>query len=277
MFRTSNLTVDYDSNNHYDLAIVGSDQVWGGNEKECWGEGINADYLTTYAPSVGNLVYSSIAWKSFLKGFYGSFKFYKKKKSLQQFDKISVRDKQTKILVKNTLKMDVPIVLDPTFLIDWNSISDKRLIQEDYIVIYSYNMFSGDIDDVLIAYAKKNNFKIVAINFETEKYDYNAPYSPQEVLSLFKYASMVFTNTFHGTVFSIIFERQFMVPILSGKKDKTYMLLEQLNLKSRAIFKSNDIINEVNNVIDYTNVKVVIDKYLKISKDYLNDCFNLNS
>ena len=269
--RKVNFCVSYDENKVYDLAILGSDQIWCDKKAYFYGRGIRAAKIISYAPSIGNLISSNTKWKNAIKRIAGPLAFYKWKNDIRKLDGVSVRDYETYKLVKKTTGIEPEIVLDPTFLIDWNHFSADNPITEDYIVIYSYGLGIEQYKVIKkVALAKK--CKIVALNHECTFSDYNADYSPEEVLSIFRDAKMVFTDTFHGTVFSLIFNRNVVV-LKDSPVAKPYMLLKQLGIEDRCVTDSQAILECASRDIDYRCVNEQLSKAKEKSKAYLNRYF----
>lgn len=233
----------------YEKVIVGSDQVWNydltGNDSEYFLPGpYNEKY--SYAASMGN--YSSIGMQQ--------------KSLLGDFTKVSVREKSTSNLLKSIANIDSIVVCDPTMLLDaneWDKIISKRKYKEKYILVYSIN---PNIN--LMAFAKKiakeNNMKLVYISMNAldrlhiKNVCFEKNPSPEEFISLIKNADVVLTNSFHGTVFSIIYKKSFWVETdyATFKNDRINDLLNYLGLESRIVQdKGNNQKNEINwNCVD---------------------------
>lgn len=269
--------VDYNRNTVYDLALIGSDQVWGGEEPCFWGKEVNAKYLASYAPSVGNLVTSKIIWKSVIKSIMGRISFYKHRDDLMRFDAISVRDKLTGELVKETLHTKPSTVLDPTFLIDWNPYISTEVTSVSgfpmpgkYIMIYSYG-FDNITEKQISDFAKSENLQTVAVNYDSNIFDISRGFTPEEVLYGFKNAKYVITDSFHGSVFSIIFGKQF-VTIGKGRDSKGFMLLEQFGIPERFVKDAKDAISTIQKDIDYQIINEKINVFRGNSISFLNQC-----
>lgn len=264
--RSQYFSINYDNDTRYDLAVLGSDQIWYDKKPYFYGRGINADKIISYAPSVGNLMNSKVWWKNLIKKVTGPIEFQKWKEDLKRLDGISVRDVQTAKLVKKVANIEPNIVLDPTFLIDWNDYFDPCPVSDDFILIYSYEL--SEKDESIQQIAKKLHYKVVAVNYENPRADYNDAYTPGELLSLFKNAKIVFTDTFHGTVFSIIFKKVFLV-FAGGVNTKPVMFLKQLGIKNRVVETPKDMMNCIKTNIDYENVYARIERLRQDSKNYL--------
>lgn len=264
--RRKHFSINYDNDAHYELAILGSDQIWHDKKPYFYGRGINADKIISYAPSVGNLVNSKVWWKNLIKKLTGPMEFRKWRNDLRRLDGISVRDIQTEKLVKRVVKIRPEMVLDPTFLIDWDEYLEPCPVSDDFVLIYSYGL--SEKDENIRQMANELNCKVVAVNYYNSSADYNDVYSIGEVLALFKNAKVVFTDTFHGTVFSIIFQKEFLV-FADGANTKPVMLLKQLGIENRVAKITKDMMTCVKNNIDYKNINMKIGRLRQDSKSYL--------
>ncbi len=214
-----------DNNENYNLAILGSDEIWNRNstlsfrKNMYWGINVNAEKIISYAPcSVGTSLKRMI--------FRGI--------NLLKIDGISVRDNWTRNLVKSITRKQPPVVLDPTFLEDFSYINDNKY-DFPYLFVYSYMLDDNQISHIK-RIAKDKSLKTVVTGHQADWADVNIACTPFEWLSLIKFSSEVFTTTFHGSVFSLIFNKEFT---LSGNNMKAILLLETFGFCSN----SNDIIS----------------------------------
>lgn len=250
----------------YECFVVGSDQVW------------NPDWLSpelllsfvpatktkiSYAASIGKYMLSSSQ-----KKIYENY--------LKSFNAVSVREKSAIPIIRELYDGPIEKTLDPTLLLnknDWEEICSPRLVDEDYIFCYFLN---GETTNKKIVknFASKRGYKIVSIP-HAYRYDYNdigfadidkVDASPGDFISLVRYATYVFTDSFHACVFSCIYQRQFWV---FPRKDSVGMdariddILDQFNahdhfLRNIEVSKSSNIIRDMS-PIDYT----IQEQYLK--------------
>ena len=266
--RSINFQISYDEDREFDLAILGSDQIWCDKKPYFYGRNLKARRIISYAPSIGNLISSNVKWKNIIKNIVGPLSFFQWRNDIKKLAGVSVRDEQTYRLVKNTTGISAEIVLDPTFLVDWKKFCAKNPIEGNYIVIYSYGL-NAEMYDTIQEIASKNNYKVVALNHECKWADYNADYSPEEVLAIFRDSKLVFTDTFHGTVFSLIFNREVIV-LKNSPITKPYMLLKQFGISNRCAVDSVSIKECVMEKIDYNTVSVLISDARMRSKAFLN-------
>ena len=142
---------------------------------------------------------------------------------LKKFDAISVRENSAKVILDDLTDIDIEVVLDPTLLLlesDWVDLCSSRISDEKYIFAFflgpfTYNkivlkkaMEKYGVNKVI--YLKSSYFRDEGIVSEG-KFIEAKGIGPKEFLSLVKNAEAVYTDSYHGTVFSIIFHKQFYV------------------------------------------------------------------
>ena len=244
---------------NYDGVMVGSDQLWAPS-------GITSNFYNlmfvddnvlkiSYAASMG---VSRIKKK--LHKLYRTF--------LSRMDFISVRENTAKKLVEELSTNTAEVVVDPVLLLsgdDWlNEIPDKKLFDEPYIFAYFLGK-TPEYRQAVTRFAKEKGLKIVTSHHmdSYNKADINfgdyAPYDvgPQEFVNLIRNAEYVFTDSFHGCVFSMLYKKQFMVfnrysdKSISSKNSRIDSFCENYGLSDRR-FEGD--INAVDNEIDYTSV-----------------------
>ena len=262
----------------YDVIIFGSDQIWNlddkiyDNSKIFFGDFDFNGTKIAYAASFGDSI--SIA--------QNNINYIKK--MLLNFSAISVREETgNEFLNSNGIKS--VHVVDPTLLlnqIDWEKLCKKstyKKIPEKYILYYSVNCrkYSWLIAKKL---SKKTGLKV--INLEEHPKIVGAHFindyteGPNEFLSLIKNAEYVVTNSFHGTIFSLIFKKK-LIPVFDTKDGKIVKEERKYSILSCAGLL--DIITTINDKIDiskYENIdyKMVsrkIKESVDLSRKYLLD------
>ena len=157
---------------------------------------------------------------------------------------------------------------DPTLLIDKEKYPAADVGQADYIFCYFINLNIGNsvrLDD-LVSYAQSvNKDFFVSAATGSEKHipsDYLVYPSPEEWLGYYKHAGAIVTNTFHGTLFSIIFERPFLCMLQNGNSSRQncriLSLLSSLGLQDRILDPSDSIAAKMHAPIDWAEVKRII-------------------
>ena len=236
--------------------IVGSDQVWSPkhlisvrNAKELYFLNFakNASCFS-YAPSFGS---SNIPKE--LENEY--------KTGLKKFDMISVREDAGKEILNQLGYSNVEIMPDPVFLLEkneWYKLIENISINinKKYILTYFLGKIDQRRDSDIKEYAKKNGYEIVNIcgNYYNNK-DFLA--SPEEFLKLIACSEMVFTDSFHASAFSIIFNKMFFVVKRNDVKQFSRLetLLRKYDMKDR-ILDENVSFNNIE-VTEFENKNVV--------------------
>lgn len=232
----------------YDAIIVGSDQVWNG----LLTDNDNTYYLPFDLAGVSNISYAA----SFGGGIPDKKEWIKISTYLRQFSKISVREESAKDLIKKETGLTCDVVCDPTFLLDseiwFNLAKEGRCRNDDYVLCYILSQRERVINSGKLIAAQLGVPLICiqtgTIHSTSGAEDIRAA-SPLDFLALFSKARFVVTDSFHGTCFSVLFQRNFS-SILSrsvGSNSRIENLLDTLGLSDR--YRTNEI-----KPIDYTNV-----------------------
>lgn len=245
--------------NDFDVIIYGSDQIWSkfkdGYNKLFWGEdGFNAKMRMSYAVSMGILDINDDD-EDFVK------------RALSRFSYISVRERDLQEeLIRRNLAPHTTIqrVLDPTFLLNkeaWIKLNPKRIVQEPYLLFYDFQV---DKTTTQIAQwvAREKGLRIIRLTDGVVSVkkddDYFVTAGPLEFVSLYYYADFVVSSSFHGTVFSIINQKQFYVRQI-WNTGRVRTLLDTFGLSNRFIEDVNSV--RFDEMIDYQNInKRVLEK-----------------
>lgn len=262
----------------YDIVIAGSDQIWNttipdssDNYFLCWQ---TKGKKIAYAPSFGA---KEIKKDNANYQRYCDF--------LNDFDVLSTREKNGKKWIKNMTNKDIPVLIDPTLLLnsnDYDIIVDESCnINEKYIFFYCPE-FNADICRFVKRLSKKYNLKVIAwstknyykkfinrFGFELPKYE-----SPSVYLSLIKNAELVMTTSFHGTIFSTIFKKDFYTIKnggMYGSDDRVLTLLEQLHLMERLIPFDYDENKDYLNNVNYEEYDKELPKLQQKAKNFIKE------
>lgn len=237
------------THDEYDKYIVGSDQVFNleltrYDEEYFLPRIVDKDRKATYAASLGVSELTERQAEILKKGLAG-------------FANLSFRETTGCNLIGSLFpEKKIERMIDPVFLNSreyWESISAKRLYEHKYILIYAFIDFERAYS---IAKGIKGDFKIVLISdsLKRRKPDIiNARgVGPMEFLSLIKYAEYVITDSFHGTAFSVIFNRDFYAIPYKGTESRFYDMLNIFNLRERIV--GNPGIVQAATQIDYSDI-----------------------
>lgn len=259
---------DYYSKSNCDLVVIGSDEIFSiesGPNPWFYGIGVpckkQISYAASFGPTTLELIESKNAY-SFVEG------------GLKNIGKISVRDYNSYSIVKEIIGIDPSIVCDPVILYDFSNDIKKqkaRKIKEKYVLVYSYDDNMNDLDTIeaIRAYAKKNDCKIYSVGYFHKWCDKNFNLNPLDLFYFYENALMVFTDTFHGTVLSLVNSAQFVAKI-RGNQNKLSFLLHQFSLDDRKVESFKEIEKISNRQIDYASVNKQIVAFRKTSMDYLS-------
>lgn len=246
-----------------DTIVCGSDQIW----NPAITEGINPIFFSavdgvkkriSYAASVGKDKYEPADEVSAIE-------------LVRALDYRSVRESQTADYLSSLIGEPITTVCDPVFLLDkedYDTVAAKRLIKSKYILLYSI-IQDEKMTDVAKKYADARGLKLVEIcsgKDKNAKHQQILSYGPSEFLSAFKYADAVITNSFHGTAFSIIFEKNFYIFDNKHGGSRITNLLDKAGLLSRLI---SSPIDEEHQPIDYATVRENLREYVDSSKQFL--------
>lgn len=260
----------------FDILFFGSDQIWNMNPKIYdrshifFGEFKFSGKKYSYAASFGDNLEYAEKNKDYILD------------KLKCFEKISVRENDgNEFLNRNGIESNQ--VVDPTLLLnefEWNSLISKEcLINHKYILYYSVNCrkYSWEIAKRLSKLVGLQVINIVPhpkIIMAGFKNYYSA--GPLEFLNLVKNAEYIVTNSFHGTIFSIIFKKKF-IPVfdeINGEikiEKRKYSLLEAIDMTSMANTISSDISKIDFNSIYSKKTDELLKKFIENSKEYLID------
>ena len=261
-----------------DCLVIGSDEVFNciqknsnvGYSLELFGKDNCAKKLITYAASFGNTTLEKLQK-------YG--KVNEIGILLRKFDAISVRDINSGTIIEELTGRIPAYYLDPVLTYDYMKCCDKIpqiKIEEKYLILYAYaGRISNDEAKWIAEYAKKKKLKIYAIGGIQKCADQFVDCSPFEVLAYFRNAEEVITDTFHGSIFSIITHRPFTTLIRKsvgnsyGNEEKLSDLLKRLELNTRMTTKIESVENINEQVINYEKIDEILKTHRKVARQYL--------
>jgi Polysaccharide pyruvyl transferase len=213
----------------YDAVVFGSDEIWNvsnwfsGYCPLLFGRGIRGVRKVSYAPSFGE-----ISDKAQLPAEVAQL--------LQEFHSLSVRDHNSAALVKSLTGREAHLSLDPTLIYDFSAELQRfPANHHGALVVYATQIEPTDRDRIL-RYAAANQLKVIALGFPHAWADSTLSQAhPLQIISEFRSAGLIFTNTFHGTALAAKFDRPFALGTLSGKHNKVSSLLKHLQLCPRQL------------------------------------------
>lgn len=162
--------------------------------------------------------------------------------------------------------------IDPVFIYDFDKfIAQDEFKEKDYMIIYSYDYRLCNEKEVkeIKGFANRHELKTIGLGLYQPWCDENINVTPFELLNYFKHAKYVVTDTFHGAVFSIKYNKQFVGLARSNNCYKFNDLLTRFNVDSQNIKDIKQLERVINNKIDYEKVNQFIEIETKKSREYL--------
>lgn len=221
----------------YDTYITGSDQLWNPAQPFCL-----EPYFLTFAPSCAKKISyaASIGITELTEREKCDFK-----KWLSEYNAISVREKQAKILLESFVNKKIEQVSDPTMLLDieyWHSIAICPTGLAPYILLFTLS-YQSDIMDYASRLSRESGLQLICLGqFQPDVNDgsYIAvkDAGPLEFIGYIACADMVITDSFHGTVFSMIMGcKNFFTYIRPGNRRSSRItdLLETFHLQDHLL------------------------------------------
>lgn len=264
---------------NYNTVLIGSDQLW-------LPANIAANYYTlNFVPNeVNTVAYAT----SFGVASLPSDIENEAKSFLTQINHISVREKTGQTLVRNLIGREVPVVCDPTLLFtgeEWLDIQQQdAIVKEPYIFCYFIGQEAMHRNFVVRLKAE-TGLKIIALTHvdhymkSDEGYADDTPFDigPSEFLNLIRNAAYICTDSFHCTVFSILYRKEFFEfkRYIKNTKQSTNSrldtLFELVDIQGRILIGDEDIKECLTKKIDYEKVYEKLEKVRKASYQYLKD------
>ena len=257
----------------FDYVVSGSDQVWNpyfikNREQYYFLQFVEKEKRIAYAPSFGiSEIPEEIRQKY--------------KEWLSSIPFISVREKEGAKIIKELTGRDVPVLVDPTLLLnkeEWLKIAKehKNKPKSKYLISYFWGKIPKERKTLIKRIAKKYNLQIVNIANLSDKKTYTA--DPSEFIDYINSASLVLTDSYHGSIFSILMGTPFFVFERIGGPSmysRIRTLLEITKLKNR---EEKDIdLNKNLLEMDFSHVQNILNEERKKSFDFLKDALKIQN
>ncbi len=214
---------------HFDTVITGSDEVFRTDGK---GEIFAPLFLDFADPGRQRL----LAYAACAAGItdYGA-KNAAVAKLLNRFHGISVRDEATRVLVKKLTGTDPKMVLDPTLLWSFDELALPEPPEKNYLLVYGF-FKSPQTDRMVRETADQLGVSMISVGWAS-KYAHRNIMAADTLqwLSCIKHARLVFTNCYHGLMFSTLFQRDFLIYESDQARDKLNDFINRFSLSSRLL------------------------------------------
>lgn len=251
------------NNLHYDAIICGSDQIWnetltGGLFSLYFGEGIICSRKISYAASNGHNKVLDKIWNDFYR-------------NIKAMDAISIREKGLSLFLKDR-GIENTLVLDPIFFLnkeEWGKIAILPK-DRDYVLTYSFAE-TPHFFEKAVEIAKRLHKPLICFSFRKKKISHSAIQvynkGPREFLGYFNNACYIVTNSFHGTAFSILYQKQFIVIPPMKRRERIDNILDICGINN-AVVEDNDSVKCLP-VVNYNKVNTILSMQKKQSLNFL--------
>jgi len=267
----SDNNIPNDLSDRYDYFITGSDQVWNPlyiNEAPIYFLTFtNKRKRIAYAPSFGKSDIPSECQDKF-------------RNWISDMTHLSVREEAGRKIIKDLTGRDAIVLVDPTLMLSkeqWLSISKEALNKpkDGYILTYFLGGTSKENEMYIKAIAKQNNLKIVNMVDLKDEETYKT--GPDEFINFINSASVFFTDSFHGVVFSILTQTPFVVYERISKSSSMYSrietLLDMFDLRDREAINIKNKEQVFN--MDFSHTYSILELERKKALDYLREALHV--
>lgn len=255
----------------FDLVVIGSDEVFNAGISSKWGFSPQlfgnvkrAKRVITYAASCGQTTKS-------VTDQYGMTSAIME--ALERVRSISVRDQGTYELVYGITGRKAYKHVDPVFLADFNPYIPTLPKRKPYLLLYAYVNRINDEGEIraIREFAMKYGLEILSVGTQQRWCKNNKTACAFELLAYVKGAAYIVTDTFHGSVFSIKYNKPFAAFIRESNKNKLGELLRFFGLMDRALHSADELEAVLQTKVDYNAINVKIDEEKQRAELYLQN------
>lgn len=253
-------TVKKVAREYFDVVILGSDEIWNfenpmfGFDPIYFGNGLNSKRVISYAASFGAFDADKRIPKEICE-------------SINKISHVSVRDENCQKIISRITGKNVPILLDPTFLYDF--VEERECPSSNFILVYGIFREKEHVDGIQ-SFARSQNKNTISIAYRNPWCDINIiSLDAFELLEYFKRADMVITNMFHGTLFSIKYNKAFCTILTPYRKHKYEPMLFRLGLSDRVLSYDNPLDRIFSREIDFGSVNGRLDAWISESLQFI--------
>lgn len=255
----------------YDKFICGSDQVWCSTTLY-----VDPLMYLRFAPKNKRIAYAPSLGRDFIP----SYNQRQMRRYIMDIPFVSVRESMGQKLIKELTDRDAPVLVDPTLLISkeqWSMLKIPQSLNVKYLLFYFLSTPTKETQEKLLAFIAGKGNVIVALNSRLEYLEDKIKVlypdcGPGEFIGYVSDADYVFTDSYHGMLFSIMYQKEFWsVEREYGDFDQSSRqrsLLATLGLTRRYIGKEDTVLSDI---IDYKSVNSKLDAEIQRSRDYLKE------
>jgi hypothetical protein len=253
---------------HFNAILIGADIVWNfdlpaiARDPVYFGHSLNTKRLIGFAPSVGQCDIDG-ALPEYVEA------------GLNRFTAIAVRDPRTQSLVERVTGTKPLIICDPAFHLDYRKLlegyNSENPVNRPYLLVYLMGQFCDDaFIQSIQQFAKERKLRIISTLYSNKWADEDrTAHGPLEWLRLMQRAAYVVTNTFHGTVFSIMLGKSFATQYTPLIQAKTEGMIKSLKLQDRIVGEPTQLAKILESEWDIATVTAQLDVWRSAAKEYL--------
>ncbi|TYP69131.1 polysaccharide pyruvyl transferase family protein [Paenibacillus methanolicus] len=251
----------------YDSFVTGSDQVW----NPIYRQGSSIDFIA-FAPSSKRVAYAPSFGVSEIPSEYNEMY----KRWLSEMGRLSVREEAGATLIKKLTGKDAVVLVDPTLMLTrekWLRFSKEAANKPKgkYLLTYFLGKQSAETLSAIQAIAKEHELKIISLADTADLGTYVT--GPSEFIDYIRSSTAFFTDSFHGAVFSILFEKSFTVFGRAGMNSRMETLLSTFKLASRKwedVSATGELFH-----IDYSHVPDILEAERNKALHYLREALSI--
>lgn len=257
--------------------IAGSDQIW-----NSYAVYVDPFYYLRFVPKYKRIAYAPSLGKNDIAP-------YNKRimgKYVNDFPVLSVREKKGKDLLEKIINRNIEVVADPSLLLskeEWKDVRKKVRVPEKYVLFYFLDEPNDACVRVMCSIVQQKKISVLVFPYHFDKFQningiqFVEP-GPAEFLDLIAKAELVLTDSFHGTAFSINFNKQFYTfdrqyGNNQSQSSRLIDFLTEYGLKNRFVQNVNAEI-DIKNEIDYSGINKKIEVNRESSKKFLEEAIN---
>jgi hypothetical protein len=255
-----------------DAVVIGSDQIFdlkNGYNAFQYGKGVQCDRIVAYAPSFGETMIDDVEKSGHQEELTAL---------LCRMKGLSARDQNTQEIIHTLTGKKPDIVVDSALLYgfkkevaEWNNM---KPVAKPYLVVYMIMGVTTDTAycEAVKTFAKRHGLLTVSIGERRGWCDLSYPWaSPQEFFQLIQQSQVVITNTFHGTIFSMLLNKPFYASYRGYNTNKLYHLLSYFNLTAAIKNQAQDLLTADLPNIDFIAMNETLEERRQHSIDYLKN------
>lgn len=261
----------------YDAFVTGSDMVWCSDRSESLDV-----YFLQFAPKNKRIAYApsfgSAQICGDLKPAY--------QKYLAEFEHLSCREESGVALIKELAEREAALTVDPTLACNksvWESFTAEKVPNGPYILVYMFEGMPTWLRKTVRKVAARYQAEILEVPMGAKQWCNSIRkgqdgISPSNFVALFKNAKFVFTNSYHGLMFSLIFNKQFFVISRDNGghwaqfEDRLTGILRMIHCENRVLCKNQKA--DLSGLVDYRQVNTKLDQLKADSLVYLNNALH---